>query len=95
MAYDKLDAYVAAYNRGASLDELAGIIGAGGKQTAARARVTMLNSCLIRLGVVEKRTLRHEARLEALKRALATRKANYAEFKAWRAQRAANSIAAE
>jgi hypothetical protein len=100
MAYDKLDAYVAAYSRGASVDELAGLIGVGGMEASRTKRVRCFNQALVRLGVVHKRKqllsdAERTRRREMLANGRAILAANRADYRAWKAQRAANSIAAE
>ena len=100
MAYEKLEAYIAAYNRGASLDELAGLIGVGGKEASRAMRVGCFNQALVRLGVVHKRKqllsdAERARRSEMLANGRAILAANRAGYRAWKAQQVANSIAAE
>jgi len=100
MAYDKLGAYVAAYNRGEHIDVLVSLLGLSGTARGAKVRTYMFNQTLLSLGVIAKRkNVVSQERAEHLRKQVAEmrakRAADYAEFEAWKAQRAANSIAAE
>lgn len=100
MAYEKLEAYIAAYNRGEHIDVLISLLGLSGTERGARTRTYMFNQTLLSLGVIAKRkNVVSQERAEHLRKQIAEMRAKrasyHAEFKAWKAQRAANSIAAE